>query len=180
MGTRSQQSFALSRDKKLINFCNLFFFFFSPILKEPLRNGTGDECSWVKTTWATLQIYPRIYFQGEDLFGRHLDHQPSQKPSLQWSSGLLGCIKRAVSLLLSKLSIMLTVNHIILHVETIIYKHVSDESSWYLQKWMYKVMNISLQAKWQARSRNEAGIQELPVPMPFIQIVSYKDEVWEQ
>lgn len=131
-----------------------------------------------KKNIATLQIHPRVSFQGEDLFGRRLDHQPSQKPSL--SSGILGCIKRVVLLLLSKLSVMLTVNYIILHVEAIIYKHMSDEFSWYLQKWMYKVMYVSLRAKWQARSRNEAGIQELSVPMPFIQILSYKDEVWEQ
>lgn len=55
-----------------------------------------------------------------------------------------------------------------------------DESSWYLQKQMCKVMNILLQAKWQAGSRNEAGIWELPVPMPFLQILSHKDEVWAQ
>lgn len=57
---------------------------------------------------------------------------------------------------------------------------MSDEPSWYLQKRMCKVMNILLQAKWQAGSRNEAGIRELPVPMPFLQILSHKDEVWEQ
>lgn len=130
MGTRSQQIFALSRDKKLLNFCNPFFFFFlSPILKEPITNCAGEGNLLVKTTWAMLQIHPRVYFQGEDLFGRCLDHQPPQKPSLQWSSGFLGCIKRAVLLLLSKLNVTLTVNDIILCVEVIIYKYVSDESS---------------------------------------------------
>lgn len=75
---------------------------------------------------------------------------------------------------------MPTISHVTLHVEAIVYEHVSDESSWYLQKSVYKVMNILLQAKWQVRSRNKAGIQDLPVPMHFIQILSYKDEVWEQ
>lgn len=38
---------------------------------------------------------------------------------------------------------------------------------------------MSRQAEWEAGSRNEAGIQELPVPMPFVQTLSHKDEVWE-
>lgn len=59
-----------------------------------------------------LQIHPRASFHGQDLSGRHI----CSGPQIPWMYQK-GCVA------LTKLTTVLTANHIILHVEAIIYKH---------------------------------------------------------
>lgn len=81
---RTSQFFALSSDKKNDRF---FAIFFPPNIKRACKKWGGGRNVMNKTkTQEALQIHPRMFPRAGFIW----------KACLQWSSGFLGCIRRAV------------------------------------------------------------------------------------